>query len=68
MHSEVDEKRSISFARRMTLQRYRKMIFVEEFLDFKGKSPNDYKVFCFNGDPKYIQVDYDRFDQHKRNI
>ena len=27
-------------------------IFVEEFLDFKGKSPNDYKVFCFNGDPK----------------
>jgi len=43
-------------------------IFVEEFLDFKGKPPNDYKVFCFNGDPKYVQVDYDRFDKHKRNL
>lgn len=28
----------------------------------------DYKVFCFNGEPKIIQVDYDRFSVHKRNI
>lgn len=28
----------------------------------------DYKFFCFNGVPKYIQVDSDRFIDHKRNM
>jgi len=28
----------------------------------------DYKFFCFNGRPKYIQVDIDRFINHKRNF
>ena len=28
----------------------------------------DYKVFCFNGKPKMIQVDFDRFTNHKRNL
>lgn len=26
----------------------------------------DYKIFCFNGKPKFIQVDIDRFKTHKR--
>lgn len=29
---------------------------------------NDYKVFCFNGKAKIIQVDFDRFVNHRRNI
>ena len=28
---------------------------------------NDYKIFCFDGEPKLIQVDYSRFINHKRN-
>ena len=28
----------------------------------------DYKIFCFNGEPKIIQVDFDRFTDHKRNF
>lgn len=28
----------------------------------------DYKVYCFNGEPKLIQVDYDRFTNHKRQF
>lgn len=28
----------------------------------------DYKVFCFNGEPKFIQLDYDRFSNHGRTI
>lgn len=28
----------------------------------------DYKVFNFNGEPKIIQVDYDRFVEHKRDL
>ena len=27
---------------------------------------NDYKFFCFNGNPLFIQVDVDRHTEHKR--
>lgn len=41
----------------------------EEFLvDESGYELKDYKFFCFNGIPKYVQVDFDRFSGHKRNI
>lgn len=40
--------------------------------DSKNEEPdnaiNDYKVFNFNGEPKLIQVDYNRFTDHKRNL
>ena len=38
-------------------------IICEKYL---GKNIYDYKVFCFDGQPKYIQVDVDRFTNHKR--
>lgn len=28
----------------------------------------DYKIFCFNGEPRIIQVDFDRYHNHKRNF
>ena len=34
-------------------------IIVEKYL---GDNIIDYKFFCFNGNPLYIQVDIDRFD------
>lgn len=43
-------------------------VFVEEFLDFEGKAPDDYKFFVYNGEVKFIQVDFDRFLDHKRNM
>lgn len=44
-------------------------ILVEKFLGGDGvKSINDYKFFCFNGVPRYIQVDADRFTNHCRNF
>jgi hypothetical protein len=36
--------------------------------DDLGGGLKDYKIFCFNGDPKIIQVDIDRFTDHKRNF
>ena len=42
-------------------------IIVEKLLKTENDL-NDYKVFCFNGQPKFIQVDFDRFKNHKRNI
>ncbi|TCP58768.1 teichuronopeptide biosynthesis TupA-like protein [Rhodovulum bhavnagarense] len=43
-----------------------RIVCEELLLDECGNVPDDYKVFCFNGYPKYVQVDHDRFTFHKR--
>ena len=44
-------------------------IIVEEFFSVDGTTPPpDYKVFCFAGIPKLIQVDSNRFSNHTRNL
>lgn len=44
-------------------------IICEEYLQCLGEHGlNDYKVFCFHGEPLLIQVDFDRFTNHKRNL
>ncbi|WP_300902903.1 ATP-grasp fold amidoligase family protein [uncultured Clostridium sp.] len=44
-------------------------IICEEFIqDEDGKAPMDYKFYCFNGEIKLIQVDIDRFGNHKQNF
>ena len=46
-----------------------KKILIEEFLDGPdGQSPYDYKIFCFNGKPGFVQVDTDRFSGHRRSF
>ncbi len=44
-------------------------IIAEEYLvDESNIELKDYKIFAFNGKAKLIQVDYDRFVFHKRNL
>jgi len=44
-------------------------IIVERMMeDSTHGIPIDYKFFCFHGIPRYVQVDIDRFDDHRRNI
>ena len=44
-------------------------IIAEQYMvDESGEELKDYKFFCFYGEPKIIQVDYDRFVDHKRNL
>lgn len=44
-------------------------IIVEEFFsDDRRTVPQDYKIFCFCGEPKLIEVDSDRFVDHTRNF
>jgi len=44
-------------------------IIIEKFLnDGENFVPVDYKVFCFHGEPKYIVVDTDRYNGHKKNV
>ncbi len=41
------------------------MIFAEPLL---GENIYDYKFFCFHGEPFLVQVDSDRFLEHRRNF
>lgn len=44
-------------------------ILAEQFMvDESGTELKDYKVFCFDGEPEIIEVDYNRFIAHKRNF
>lgn len=44
-------------------------IICERYLsDTEPGGIKDYKFFCFNGVPKYIQIDSDRFIDYKRNM
>lgn len=45
-----------------------KIICEKYMVDESGTELKDYKVFCFNGVPKMIQVDFNRFNGHKRNL
>ncbi|MDP5274722.1 ATP-grasp fold amidoligase family protein [Chengkuizengella axinellae] len=43
-------------------------ITCEEFISDTGKAPDDYKVLCFNGTVKLIQVHTNRFANHKQDF
>ena len=47
----------------------RPRIVVEEFIGAADAPvPDDYKVFCYRGEPRFIQVDNGRFTTHTRNL
>lgn len=46
----------------------RKILAEQYMVDESGTELKDYKVFNFNGEPKFIEVDFDRFKKHKRNL
>ena len=43
-------------------------ILIETFLDNDSCPLMDYKFWCFNGKPKIVQIDIDRFVSHKRDF
>ncbi|MFJ5747618.1 ATP-grasp fold amidoligase family protein [Peribacillus frigoritolerans] len=43
-------------------------VVVEELIEDQSGDLKDYKFFCFDGQPKFIQVDGDRYENHKRDI
>lgn len=58
-----------SYGKEFVYKNIKPRIIVEKYLDFSnGDSLYDYKYFCFNGEPKFIQVDIDRFTNHTRNL
>lgn len=45
-----------------------KIIAEELLVENDGSQLKDFKVLCFNGNPKLIWVDIDRFSNHRRNF
>ncbi|WP_350594501.1 MULTISPECIES: ATP-grasp fold amidoligase family protein [unclassified Pseudoalteromonas] len=43
-------------------------LVVEEFISFNSDVPPDYKFFCVNGKVELVQIDLERFKDHKRNL
>lgn len=54
-------------AREKNYRHLRRRLICEPMLSSAEKT-KDYKVFCFKGEPRLIQVDSDRQSSHKRNI
>jgi hypothetical protein len=52
--------------RERNYQSLKPKVIVEELI-FDGE-PIDYKIFCFNGKPRMIQVDFDRYIDHSRKL
>lgn len=46
----------------------KRCLLIEPYLTKREKPPMDYKVFCFHGKPVYIQVDTNRFTDHRRDF
>lgn len=58
-----------SVAREWAYKDIQPRILAEQYMvDESGKELKDYKVFCFDGEPRMIEVDYGRFTGHKRNL
>lgn len=43
-------------------------IICEKFISDKDTTPDDYKVLCFDGKAKLIEVHMDRFENHKQDF
>ena len=58
-----------NFSREWQYKDIEPRIIVEKLLlDEQGKVPKDYKFHCLNGELAFIQVDLDRYSDHRRNL
>ncbi len=42
-------------------------IIAEEYVESEDGDLRDYKFFCFNGEPRFLKVDFGRFVEHHAN-
>lgn len=54
------------FGREWNYKEQKPRIIVEKYLEDDSGELRDFKIFCFNGTPHYIQVDENRSTNHKR--
>ena len=54
------------YGREWNYEKQKPRIIVEKYLEDDSGELRDYKIFCFNGKPQFIQIDENRFTKHKR--
>lgn len=55
------------YGREWNYKRLTPKILIEKYIDSGDGQLTDYKFFCFNGKPVFVQVDRDRFQGHKQS-
>lgn len=56
------------FGREWPYKNVQPRIVCEDFISEAGNTPNDYKVLCFNGKAKLIEVHIDRYGNHTQDF
>ena len=56
-----------TFYREWPYRNVPKKIIAEEYVESEDGDLRDYKFFCFNGEPKFLKVDFGRFIEHHAN-
>lgn len=54
--------------RQWVYNKLEKKLIVEEYIGYDNRGLHDFKFFCINGTVELVQVDIDRFHDHKRNL
>ncbi len=72
IYNETENWKEIDYSkvgREWVYKNLPRTILAEELLlNSDGEIPEDYKFFCFHGEVKIIQIDFDRFGDQKRNL
>jgi len=55
------------YGREWNYQNLTPKIIIEKYIESTNGQLTDYKFFCFNGNVAFIQVDNDRFNDHKQS-
>lgn len=57
------------YSKELAYKNIKPRVLCEELIfDASGNLPEDYKIYCFGGLPKYIQIDHGRFTNHTRSF
>lgn len=71
LHREINDALSRTFglwSHELHYSRIKPVVIAEQYLEDNRGELHDYKLFCFNGTPGSIQVDFDRFTNHTRTF
>ncbi|WP_051196271.1 ATP-grasp fold amidoligase family protein [Clostridium cadaveris] len=71
VRSKIDKALKKNFyyiAREWPYKNVKPRIVCEKFISDKDTTPDDYKILCFNGKAKLIEVHIDRFNNHTQDF
>lgn len=68
MKKWLKKEQTYSYGFQLQYKNIKPLIIAEKYIEDKNKLLNDYKFLCFNGMVYYCWVDFDRNNDHRRNV